>query len=181
MVDSVALNAMRAAMLKDPAEIKRRETNNAFAALFGLCADTEYPASTARERGAFGADYMGGIYSPAGYSNTPNYLKLMTGVSREQLTGLEHVSDKKIVDAFNTQESYANNLYVHDNGWISNIKTSESDVSVGEIRQKIAELTRQVNSINGLAMPLIKPNGLNDNTMAERQKAAIKAVFDVYA
>lgn len=181
MIDSVALNAMIAAMLKDPAEIKRRETNNKFAALFGLCADTEYPASTAHERGAFGADYMGGIYSPTGYSNTPNYLKLMTGVSREQLTGLEHLSDKQIVDAFNTQQGFANDLYLKENGGMSSVKTSESDISVGEIRQKIAELTGQVNSINGLAMPLIKPNGLNDNTMAERQKAAIKAVFDVYA
>lgn len=179
-MDSVSLAAMTAAMLIDPVEIKRREANNKFAELFGLCADTEYPAKTQNERGLFGADYMGGIYSPAGNSNTADYLKYMTGVSRAQLTGFENVSDKRIVDAYNVQQSFANELYVHENGWVSNVKTSEADVSVGEIRQKIADLTGQINSIDGLAMPLMKPNGLNDTTMPERQKEAIEAVFESF-
>lgn len=98
---------------------------------------------TNQDLGELEADSTGGMFDRWGYSNNPYYLQTVIGLSREQVNQnpvLAGLSDKVLETAYNQNQPYANSLYYHDGGMVSNAK---SDISIGEIREALAELTGQ--------------------------------------
>lgn len=150
---------------------------------FGIKADKEYPAFIGNQadnsRGLTGADSIGGVFNPEGYSDTQDYLQKIAGFSREQTKGtpLENVSDQAIWSAFNHIDTpaFANDLYYNpQTGGMSSVP-SEGSIPVKDIRDTIAKLTGQQNVYNmNLAAPLVQPG---EGTQAQRQADLIKRLM----
>lgn len=154
-------------------EAQRRAANAAHVASFGLDPDKSYPLLDGQERGVYGADGLGGVFNPLGYSSNPNYLYTVAGVTRDQLQGtpLAGFSDLALGSVVSTIVPFANDLYIHPVTGAASSAPAAGMVSLGEARRAYAALTGQQPAMTlgmgGEAAPFVQPQ---HHTAAQRQQ-----------
>jgi len=154
-------------------EAERAAVNAAHVASFGLDPDKSYTLFDGADRGVYGADGLGGVFDPRGYSSNPNYLYTVAGVTRDQLRGtaLEGFSDLALSSMISNVVPFAADLYIDPVTGAAASAYTTGTVSLGEARRAYAQLTGQQPTMSlgmgGEAAPFAQPQY---HTAAERQQ-----------
>lgn len=161
-------------------EAERQKTNADFVSSFGLDPMKSYPAFEG-DRGVYGADAMGGVFNPYGYSSNPNYLQGTAGITRDMTKGtiLEGLSDLALSTA--VKESAPWTLY----GYIDPVTGAQSShqtgnmISMEDVRKAYADLTGQQSTFNGMLAPFAEvpfySGSINLSGLPSQQQALLSA------